>query len=173
MDAKLKDRLLKLLALTESSNEHESASAMRRIEALCAKHGVNMDDLVDPSEEVRMHWFRYDNPYSKSVLLNTIWRATNINQTFKSGGRQRQVGVKCTTSQASEIDLWWSVMRASLKQHLEDSTLAFIYANKLFGESEKESDYELTDEEVEAAERASNLAARIKPTAVYKALESK
>lgn len=171
IEPKLKDRLLKLLALTESGNRHEAATAQSRIEALCKKHGVDIAVLMDESEAVEMHWFRYDNQYSQQVLGQTIFRVTNIFQTWTNKSRQRQTGVECTASQAAEIELWWSVMRAALKQHLDDSTYAFIQANRLFGDSTVLPERERSAEEIAAAERAMRLAKLINPTQVLKRLE--
>jgi hypothetical protein len=171
IEPKLKDRLLKLLALTESGNRFEAANAQSRIEALCKKHGVDVNVLTDACEDVVMHWFRYDNSYSQQVLGQTIFRLTNIVDTWTNKSRQRQTGVQCTASQAAEIELWWSVMRAALKQHLADSTHAFIQANRLFGDSAVLPERERTEEEIAAAERAMRLAKLIDPTQVLKRLE--
>lgn len=169
MNPKLKSRLTKLLALTESSNEHEASNAEHRIKVLCVKHNVSIDDILDENERVDTHWFRYDNPYSKAILVNTIWRASNINNFLKSRQRQRQLGVKCTKSQAAEIDLWWSVMRQAFKTHMDDITNAFIIANKLFGESE-DTDTDLDDLDWDTLERQHKLADSIEPTKVMKGI---
>lgn len=172
MNEKLKGRLLKLLALTKSSNEHEAANAQSRIEALCKKHGVNINDLLDESEAIETHWFRYDDQYSKTVLIQTIYRATNISKMFRSRYKQRQTGVECTKSQAAEIELWWGVMRAAFKQHIEDCTNAFVMANNLYGEpSEEESDND--DMDWEALERVMRLAQNVSPTPVMRGIENK
>jgi len=169
MNEKLKLRLMKLLALSESSNKHEASNAQRRIEALCAKHNVAIEDLISEDEKVSTYWFRYDCKLTKSVLINTVWKATNISTMYRSGARQRQVGVECTKSQAAEIELWWSVMRAAFKQHLEDTTKAFIQANDLYGEAE-ESDHNGSDIDWDALARQQALAARITPTPVNKGI---
>lgn len=169
MNNKLKARLMKLVALTESNNEHEAGNAMSRLKALCSKHGVHMEDLLNESEEVSMYWFRYDNPYVKQVLINTMWKATNITQTWRNRAKQRQVGVECTKSQAAEIDLWWSVMRAAFKQHLDDATSAFIMANNLYGKCDDESEVDTTTD-WEALERQAAMANGIEPTPVHKGI---
>ena len=170
MNEKLKKRLEKLLAMTKSTNEHEVKNAESRIRILCVKHDVDIDELLDESEAVEMHWYRYDNTYVKDVLKNTIWKATNINTFFKNRSRQRQVGVKCTKSQAAEIDLWWSVMRAAFKQHLDDTVSAFIIANDLFGEPE-EREFDYDDFDWDAYRRQQELAEGIDKTHVLKRLE--
>lgn len=169
MNPKLKKRLEKLLAMTKSSNEHEAANAESRIAALCVKHNVDIDQLYDESEAIETYWFRYDDANSKQVLLNVIWKASNINKTWKNKSKQRQVGVDCTASQAAEINLWWCIMRKAFKQHLTDVTNAFIIANELFGESSEHDDYEV-DWDWDAIERQRELASSIKPTKVHKAI---
>lgn len=171
MNPKLKARLFKLLALSESGNKHEADNAMSRLKTLCSKHGVTLEELTSENEEVTMHWFRYSDAFGKRVLVNTIWRATDINNCFRNSSKQRQVGVKCTKSQAAEIRLWWSVMRKAFEQHLDDTTSAFIAANGLYGKSELDSDD--SDFDWEAWERQQALARNIKATSVHKALESK
>lgn len=171
MNDKLKARLMKLVALSESSNEHEAGNAMSRLKALCAKHKVHMDDLLNESEEVSMYWFRYDNPYVKQVLLNTIWKATDIYRTYTSRAKQRQVGVECTKSQAAEIELWWSVMRQAFKQHLDDATNAFVIANKLYGNSDENSNDDDALVDWDAVDRQNAMANAIEPTPVHKGIE--
>lgn len=170
IEPKLKERLMKLLALTESGNRFEAAGAQSRIEALCKKHKVDIAALMDESEAVEMHWFRYDNPYSKTVLAQTMFKITNTVEYWTNRSRQSQLGVKCTPSQAAELSLWWSVMRKAIKQHLEASTHAFVQANKLFGDSSVLPDREYTEEEIKLQERAARLARSIDPTQVLKRL---
>lgn len=44
-DSKVIEKLRKLLALTESNNEHEALAAARRLHAMLAKHNISMSDL--------------------------------------------------------------------------------------------------------------------------------
>lgn len=172
MNPKIKKRLLKLVALTESTNEHEAVNAEARIRRLCVQHNIDIDVILSESEEVEMYWFRYDNPYVKTVLKNTLWRATGVNQTYKNPTKQRQIGIYLTEGQNAEAELWCSIMRDAFKKHLNDSTSAFIMANNLYGESEDGDDDSdpLTDEEIKAIARRMELAEGITPTRVNKAI---
>jgi hypothetical protein len=175
IDSKLKDRLAKLLALSKSDNEHEAASAQSRIEKLCKLHNVNIDDLFGCDEQVTMHWFKYRDSYSERVLLNVIWRVTNIQDGWANPMRPNQTGVQCTASQAAEISLWWGVLQRAflieMNTLLLDFSSAFIRANKLYGES----DLEVIEDEVdwERERRVARLATGITATPVFKGLISK
>lgn len=50
MNDKLIGRMKKLLAMTESGNEHEAMAATRKLHIMLAKHNVSIEDLSDTSE---------------------------------------------------------------------------------------------------------------------------
>lgn len=175
IEPKLKDRLMKLLALSKSGNQHESASAQSRIEKLCKLHNVDINVLLDADEAVEMHWFKYTDPYSEKVLAQTIFRVTNIWETWHNKRRPNQLGVNCTKSQAAEIALWWSVMGKAflleMAKMLGDLASAFTQANNLYGNEDALPEREYTAEERARACRAAMLAEQIEPTEVLKRLE--
>lgn len=176
MDNKLKDCLLKLLALTESKNQHEAASAQSRIEKLCKVHGVSIDDLVDVNEAIEIYWFKYKTHLCKTVLIQTVWKVTNIGTTWNNKRRKGQVGVKCTKSQAAEIELWWSVLQRAfllqMNEHLEIFTHAFVKTNNLYGVWEDDEEpRQLSEAELEKHRKAAMLAGNMEPTAVHLRLE--
>ncbi len=176
MNPKLKDRLLKLLALTKSSNTHESASAQSRIEKLCALHGVNLRDLDSESEEVALHWVSYGSKYEKTVLINVLWKVVNYDTLYRNASKSNQLGYYATTSKAAELDLWWAVMRKAfllqMDKTLSDLATGFIIANQIYGNVEQTegSDNEY-DVDYDALARAERLAEGITPTQVLQALE--
>lgn len=51
-DSKTIEKLRKLLALTESNNEHEALAAARRLHSLLAKHNISMTDLERNEDNV-------------------------------------------------------------------------------------------------------------------------
>jgi hypothetical protein len=46
MDAKTKEKLLKLLALTDSTSDGEAGNAMRAANALLKRHGLSWGDII-------------------------------------------------------------------------------------------------------------------------------
>ena len=177
IEPKLKDRLAKLLALTKSTNEHESASAQSRIEKLCKLHNVDLDLLFGLDEKVTMHWFKYTDAYSERVLSNTIWKVTNITQLWTNKGRPNQTGVECTESQAQEVKLWWAIMQRAFLQEMHNNldalAAAFIRANNLYGTSELKPQDPDAPYDWERAHRVNRLAGMIEPTTVLPALGEK
>tara|TARA_R110000744_G_scaffold111086_3_gene209301 strand:+ start:54 stop:767 length:714 start_codon:yes stop_codon:yes gene_type:complete len=51
-EPKIIDRMKKLLALSESTNEHEAMSATRKLHAMLAKHNVSINSLNEKEETV-------------------------------------------------------------------------------------------------------------------------
>lgn len=171
IDPRVLNRLQGLLALTASDNKHEAQSAQAKLEALCAKHGVRLDDLCDVHEEKELHWFRYDNEMSKLILKQTGSRVLGdgAEYIYTNKGRQRQIGFECTASQAAELRLWWSVMRDAYKRHEEAAAIAFVHANKLYHPNPKKTD-EPRRPMSDVERQALGMVDSINPTAVYKAL---
>lgn len=168
MNNKIRKRLDKLLALTESNNKHEADNALSRIKTLCSKHGIDYQQLIDESEIKESFWFRYDNSNSEQVLVNAIWKICGNVQIYKNRYKQRQLCVDITKGEAAELELYWSIMRAAFKQHLKDATNAFIMANNIYGESEDEEGS--SDVDWDAVERQMRMAENINPTQCNKAI---
>lgn len=64
-DSKLIDRMKKLLALTESGNEHEALSATRKLHTMLAKHNISISTLNEEEETVGQDY---------EVVTNKPWK---------------------------------------------------------------------------------------------------
>lgn len=172
MDAKLKRKLDKLVALSTSSNEHEASNAMSRLEKLCAANNVVIDELLDQDNTTERCWYRYDNPYIKTLLEQLgAMVAPDHKWIFTNRAKQRQVGFDLTKAQKAEYDLYYSIMRSKLKEHLELSVVAFINANDLFPERADTEEIDWDNFDLERAQKIADMAGSIDKTHVHKRLE--
>lgn len=173
IDPRILNRLQGLLAMTESNNEHEASNAQAKLEALCAKYGVKLEDLASVNEVKDIHWFRYDSAHSKTILRQTALRVlgADADAYYVQRNKQLYLGFECTASGAAELGLWWSVMRAAFKKHEEASAIAFAHANKLYRPEplKNDTERELTSVELQALQMARN----IERTEVHTAIEKK
>ncbi len=169
MNKRLQRKLDKLLALAGSSNEHEASNAMSRLEKMCVANGVDIATILDQDEATERYWFRYDNPYVKTLLNQVAYMINPDSVAWQSRGKQRQRGYDLTKSQKAEFDLYYSIMRAKLKEHLELSVSAFIQANNLFPET-SDTDYDPSDIDWERYDKIEALAQGIDKTHVHKAI---
>lgn len=72
MNDKLIRKMQKLLAMTESCNEHEAMTATRQLHFMLAKHNISIEDLSDTSDvqfgEDKVEFSNY--PWKRRVGLN-------------------------------------------------------------------------------------------------------
>lgn len=73
-DSKTIEKLRKLLALTESNNEHEALAAARRLHSLLAKHNMSMTDLERNEDNVGQESLTTVTRPWKSLVAQSIAR---------------------------------------------------------------------------------------------------
>lgn len=75
MDAKLKSKIEKLLALQESPNEHEAAIAAAKLSDLLTRHNLDLAEVVDGSNEQAERFYVYPSnrvPTWRFLLFTAI-----------------------------------------------------------------------------------------------------
>mgnify|MGYP003135553515 FL=1 len=79
MDMKIVDKIQKLLALSESSNEHEASLAAERAHTLLAKHNLSMAQIEEVGENQKL---KEDVGHTSAVSklgakwVRSVWQAT-------------------------------------------------------------------------------------------------
>ncbi|MFW0778557.1 MAG: hypothetical protein ACN2B6_12650 [Rickettsiales bacterium] len=172
---KLQSRLDKLLKLVEQGVGGERDNAMARLEGLCKKHGVDMQELMDGDDHKEMYWFRYDNPYVHRMLRQLAYQILGWDDycTYKNRYKQRQMGVELTKSQHAEFTIYYEAYRAALKQQLDDVVGAFIAVNNIYPPAELSRPDEDDDRDIDwdKLDREAELASAMSRTHVHKRLE--
>ena len=90
MDSKLIDKIKKLIALSDSPNEHEAQSAMLKAQLLMAKHNVDMADVQGSNllEEAVIFGEMMDTVYTDSYWKLNL--ANVIAENFRCHGFGRK-----------------------------------------------------------------------------------
>tara|TARA_B100000700_G_scaffold331816_1_gene469532 strand:- start:9028 stop:9519 length:492 start_codon:yes stop_codon:yes gene_type:complete len=160
---------MKLIALTESSNKYEAINAQAKIEALCRKYKVDINDLTSEKEEVKerlIYW--YNMPYKKLAIqiLYMLFPETPI---YSSRVKQNNLVVDLSDGDFAQLELYWNVLKPALKKYMENSVSAFIAANNLYPKDVEPVAKEYTEEDYKIMEMAQSIDA----TPIHQALENK
>jgi hypothetical protein len=144
----LTDKLRKISALAEHGTEGEKANAKRLLEELCAKHGVRLEQLLEPKKEFFV--FKYSDEFERKIFVQTLamicgWNVRHI----PPGKRRKKYECELTQVQYLDVKEAYARFRKAWRAQLDDVCSAFIHANKIYGPPE-ESDRE---EELSEAER--------------------
>lgn len=156
MDAKIKDRLLKILALAQGGVGGEKENAERMLEALCKKHGVTVDELE--GRAIDRHWFYVNSKHEKRLLFqivnlfvddlkrrSTVW-------THKK--RSRAVGFELTAGEHAQVKVGFETYKAAWLEQQDLFFSAFIWKNRIWSQRPDDAERpELTPEELERARR--------------------
>lgn len=163
-------RLEKLLALTASSNQNEAANAQSRIDALCTKYGIELDQLLSGAEEQKERYIYYYNAPYKKLAIQILYMLVPERPIYRSRVKQSNLVVDLTDSEYAEFELYHSVLKPALRQHMEDSVSAFISANDIYPDTVPEAFVDDEDEDWARLNRVAAMASGITPTPVHKAI---
>ena len=111
------DKIKKLLALSESPNEAEAASALSKVHVLLARHGLSISDIKTGSrssieEKCILEKKRLRN--WESALLAAIMKASYTEAVHKSGeGRVYIIGREINVSAAENL---FSYLHQTIKE---------------------------------------------------------
>jgi hypothetical protein len=146
------EKLRKLLVLAQQGVGGERDNAQALLEALMAKHGVCLSDLL---EETRtMQWFKpAQGIYEKHLLHQVIGAVVGKCSMWsdKRKGKSRLVGVEVTKAERLEIDLRYPVYLKAMKAEMKICYSAFVQKNQIFHSDSSPAD--LSDVDLKELER--------------------
>lgn len=177
MDAKIKDRMLKILALARQGVGGEQENAERMLETLCKKHGITLDEL-ESRGTAELHWFYVNSKHEKRLLFQIVnlfvSDAKRRDTVFSHKARSRAVGFNLTPGEHAQVKVGFETYKAAWLEQQDLFFTAFIWKNRIFGLSDSKDDApELTEEQKAKARRAAEMMKGIQKTDVLPRLEEK
>lgn len=172
VDDFLRQRLIKLLALSERGIGGEKENAQTMLKKLLVKHNVTLDDLKDDRQE--LFFFGYKTLFERRLVsqIHAMITGDRSGRYYKYPGTQ-EIGLKITKLQYLEIDMLYSIYRKSLKEEMEILYGAFIQRNHIFSmNGESKSIDDLDPKERERLRRILQMSFNLPVTEVRKALKA-
>lgn len=190
------ERLGKIVKLAKNGIGGEKDAAMNVLRSLCAKHGLNIDDVMN-SIEKKEFWIEISDPDEEVMAIRCIYRygilnledAQQITVFSHSIKRNRKkIGFISTTEKHVEVLNAYSVLVPLYKKERVIAEIAFstAFANKhnLFyqpredeeekaEETRKKQHEEKTEDQQQADEMASDLKRHLKHADIHKQIENK
>lgn len=151
METKLKDKLLKLYALSKRGVGGEKVNAENFLTKLLQKHDLTIEDI--DQEIPKSRYYRYTNKLNKKITYQVINKVTNSDEICNIRGFN-EVLAKVTDYQHVQIleliDFHLSNFNKERNLFLKDFTSAYVQKHELF-RAPTDNDFkgisELTDEE--------------------------
>ncbi len=149
------EKLKKIEALATSGIDGERDNAKRLLDALCAKHGVTPEQLINDEK----NWVKFTvrskiEPRLISQVLAYVCRTLKV-ENYQKG---RSFYFKITKAQALDAHEALLHYRDIWEKNVSDYFTAFIHAHKLFPPSEKDkADQEITAEKIKEYERIAQM----------------
>ena len=156
---KLKDKLLKLLALSERGIGGEAANAEAMLHKLLKDHDMDMSDITDPSDELTYIFVNYKTRYEKKLFTQICYKVFNSNDfdTYKKTNQSGKIGTEATPAQCAEIATLYSIYRKAFKKECDVFYNAFLQKNRIFPENSANPNYIPTEDDLRAAQMADSL----------------
>lgn len=165
------DKMRKLLALAERGEGGEKETAQRMLGSLLLKYGISLQELAEDSKNV--YYWNYNNVHERKILFQIYCKVCNT-EDIEYYTDDRKCGFELSSSQYIEMDLHYSILKKELKTLIERTVSAFVVANKIFANEEKDTQHrEYTQKELEELEELLRIANCIKPSKINKQLERK
>lgn len=155
--------------------EGERTQARKALERICAKNGLNIEDVLREGQEPVLYTVRCKNELEADVFAQTVFRyAEPLDGRVGVGWKGKNYIVfKCTPMKYMELMAAWSVLKQAWRDEQEVFKLAFFGANGLFSKPDPDKEpQKLTEEEELQRQRAGAMATFVKSAQIHKQLSS-
>jgi len=142
MKDQLKDKLMKLYALSKQGIGGEKVNAEMFLHKLLDKHGLTIKDI--DSEIPKKRYFEYKTKAKEKLIVQILVKVLNKGEVYSIEGF-KEVMAKLTDYQyVFHLDKF----EKEKKEFLSDFTRAYIQKHRLFKEDSGMDQEKLTDEEI-------------------------
>ncbi len=173
MDAKLENKLLKLLALAKRGIGGEKDNATHMLNNMLEANNLTLADITNSKEEKKSCYFDVETPIDRELLKQIVCSVIN-NYTFTSISYPKyrcKYGFRLTKWQKEEVAFLYGRYKRELKSGMENFFRAFINKNAIYPAIEYNSDnIELSDKQRADMFQISQLMNGIIKTSIYKAI---
>lgn len=161
----------KIHELVKKGYDGEKDAARVQLDKLMRKHNISMSDIE--GVEVKRHFFRVTKSeinLFNQVKYHVIGKGCP-NTSFHTHRSKPEVFIDCTTEQAVEIELKFSIYKIDLAKAYEAAYTAFLYANNIFPDDDGETDQDSESKELLDTDRmAAMMVMGIRKSQVHKQL---
>lgn len=173
----IQDKIDGLIALMRNaaSYPNEKTQARKALERLCAKHSLNIEDVLREEQRIESYSVQCRNKNEADVFAQCVFRYAEpaegrVGTSFRGANR---IVFCCTPRKYVELMAAWSVLKIVWREEQETFKLAFFGANGLFGQRKKDApEPDITEEEARRLARAGAMATFVKSAQIHKQLAS-
>lgn len=167
--------LRKLLELSRRGVGGERVNADRKLDELCAKHGIDRTELERDNLDVRTIKLEYHGDHEYKLLVQVVGAVLNTHSpTLLQVGRARTwVLVEAPAAQAVELEVAYAAHLSAMREELAVFLNAYFMRNSIYPASDNpdaEDAEPLTPEQQLDARRARDMAYLLRRTHVRKQL---
>lgn len=132
--SKILELAKKLKALADKGVGGEAVNAAKKLELICLKHGINLEDLDD--EKLQMGWFNVRPEQRKffiQVVSSVLGNDFDTYSRLKNGKKIKDVvGIELKPAQIAEIEMKFSFYWRAYQEEHDIFYRAFIQTNQLY-----------------------------------------
>ncbi len=163
----------KLKALADKGVGGEAVNAAKKLELICLKHGINLEDLDD--DKLQMGWFNVKPQQRKffiQVVASVLGSDFSTYSQLKNGKKIKDVlGIESKPAQIAEVEMKYTFYWRAYQEELAIFYRAFIQTNQLYVKGSS-AQKDLTPEEEEMLERTLAMAQAMRKHEFRKQLNS-
>lgn len=151
--------------------EGERTQAHKALVRLCAKHNINLEDVIRRKEEPDIYLVPMKNREEGEIFAQAAFRYAE--PVFIGWYRLKRctMAVECLPMKYLELMAAWSVLKRSYREEKKVFMHAFFQRNRLFSERPNDAP-EPTPEELERSLRASIMARGMNAAEIHKQLSA-
>ncbi len=171
---KTKDRCAKLLALTKQGVGGEADNAMRMLEKMLKPYGLSISDIDTDTITMSEIGLPFKTTMEKKLAMQIIYMVTNDEErrVFSYKGR-RTLYLDATPAEQAEIIVRYDTLKKALSEEMDILFHGFVIKNKIWGsKKERAGEDDITPEDLERLQRASDMAKNINSVNFTKRLEN-
>ncbi len=170
----VQDKIDGLIALMQrGAFEGERTQARKALERICAKNGLNIEDVIRKDQEPVNYRMKCRNKLEAAVFAQTVFRYADPVSVGTSWRGSNIILFTCKPAKFIELISAWSVLKVAWREEQEVFKLAFFRANRLFGErKEGDPEPEITEEERDRHNRAAGMASNVKKADIHKQISA-
>lgn len=169
----LREKLLKIQALSKSGTGGEATAADAALKTMLEKHGMTMADLESLSEVLADFDFLPSGDLERRLLMQVIYSVVGFTRTTYKRPKTGQVGVNCTRTEMAEIAVRFEVLRVDFVKQFDFFYDAYCHKHELFPPQDKRTAADQREGTPEEIERLRRLMGGIDKAAMHKQIGGK
>lgn len=147
--------LLKILALTESSNLNEAQVAHEKLQIYLVRFGLTLDDLLDNAPVRGIYSF--SSNLEKRLLFQVYAKVTNRPECSFEKINNKSIAFDLTPEQHNQVEGQYNFYKNTLKEELSVFFSAFIQMNGIYPEPSFEHIAEISEDDRERVTRVAKM----------------